>query len=116
MYIDYVKNHEKALNTLKKLNSNKKFQSFVDTTAGEQGKIQDYLILPVQRIPRYRMLLRELLKHTAETHPDFQPLTQALDLVSTVAGQINEAIRERENRDKILKIQDKLGNVNMQLI
>ena len=29
-----------------------------------------YLIMPVQRVPRYIMLLEDLLKHTPEDHSD----------------------------------------------
>lgn len=28
--------------------------------------------MPVQRIPRYKLLLTELLKHTPEDHPDYE--------------------------------------------
>jgi len=31
-----------------------------------------YLIMPIQRIPRYRLLLQELLRNTDCDHPDFE--------------------------------------------
>lgn len=34
--------------------------------------LDSFLIEPVQRIPRYCMLLNELLKNTDELHPDFE--------------------------------------------
>lgn len=40
-----------------------------------------FLVEPVQRIPRYRLLLEELLKCTAETHSDYQNIVEALTLV-----------------------------------
>jgi hypothetical protein len=33
-----------------------------------------FLITPVQRIPRYELLVKEVLKHTPNTHVDFMPL------------------------------------------
>jgi hypothetical protein len=52
--------------------------------------------MPVQRMPRYKMLLADLLKHTAESHPDFQNLKDALSMVSAIAMAINEKIRSSE--------------------
>ena len=37
-----------------------------------------YLILPVQRIPRYNMLLRDLVKETVDSHPDAVPLSEVI--------------------------------------
>jgi RhoGEF domain len=41
---------------------------------------------PVQRVPRYKLLLAELLKHTKETHPDWANITLALEEVGGGAG------------------------------
>jgi hypothetical protein len=49
--------------------------------------------MPVQRIPRYRLLLQELFDHTPHTHPDYQSLKSALDEVSKRADEINERVR-----------------------
>lgn len=37
--------------------------------------------MPVQRIPRYELLLKTLIGYTPEDHVDFQNLTQALVMV-----------------------------------
>lgn len=63
------------------------------------------IVTPMQRIPRYKMLVAELLKNTPEEHDDFKDLTEALVVVDTVAKAINEQIKERENRDRIRKIE-----------
>lgn len=46
--------------------------------------IDSFLILPVQRVPRYRMFLEQLLKYTPADHPDFTPCTEALSEVCRV--------------------------------
>ena len=46
--------------------------------------------MPVQRIPRYVMLLGELLRFTPERHPDRAPLEHALREVKALAQYINE--------------------------
>jgi hypothetical protein len=63
--------------------------------------LQSYLIMPIQRIPRYKMLLSDLLSHTPTTHPDHANLTSAVALVGGVAVHINEAVRAMENRRAI---------------
>jgi hypothetical protein len=40
----------------------------------ENKDIFAYLIMPVQRIPRYQLLLRDLLKHTEKDHNDYESL------------------------------------------
>ena len=49
------------------------------------------LIMPVQRIPRYRLLVQELLGHTSALHVDHMPLTQCLKAVTDTAARINAA-------------------------
>ena len=48
--------------------------------------------MPVQRIPRYRLLLQELFEHTPHSHPDYPCLKMALDEVSKRADEINERV------------------------
>lgn len=60
-------------------------------------RLNDLLIVPVQRIPRYVLLVTDYLKNTPATHPDFVPLTQALKNLSEIAVNVNEAIRKRDN-------------------
>ena len=39
--------------------------------------LENLMIEPVQRLPRYELLLRGILKETAPSHPDFEDLTKA---------------------------------------
>ena len=47
------------------------------------------LITPIQRPPRYKLLLTELLKLTPEDHPDREDLQKALLAVEKVRNRIN---------------------------
>eukprot|EP00808_Paulinella_micropora_P015437 g60253.t1 len=67
------------------------------------------LITPVQRVPRYRLLLTEFQKATEESHADYMGISQALDLVSTVALHINQELHASANRQLFLSIQEELG-------
>eukprot|EP00002_Diphylleia_rotans_P015717 TRINITY_DN3046_c0_g4_i3.p1 TRINITY_DN3046_c0_g4~~TRINITY_DN3046_c0_g4_i3.p1 ORF type:complete len:465 (+),score=82.54 TRINITY_DN3046_c0_g4_i3:80-1474(+) len=67
---------------------------------------RSYLIMPVQRIPRYTLLFQDFLKATPPTHPDYNGIEQAFNAVKDVANRVNEGIREQENRNAILDIQN----------
>lgn len=59
--------------------------------------------MPVQRVPRYKMLLADLLKQTAESHPDYKGLQDALAMISGFATAINEKIRSSETTQALLE-------------
>ena len=69
-----------------------------------------YLIMPVQRIPRYVLLLRELKKNTPDTHPEYEALTVALTKIESIGTHINESKRQVEQMSKLLDIQNRLRN------
>jgi len=115
MYTSYVNNHELACQTLKKLGErgDTKWTSFLADTQVRAPPLASLLITPIQRIPRYRLLIQEILKNTAKDHPDFDQLTEALKLAADVAEHMNENVRARENRDEIRKIEAEFsGNVS----
>lgn len=49
--------------------------------------------MPVQRIPRYVLLLEDLMKHTPADHSDMHHLQIALKTVQEIAITVNEAVR-----------------------
>ena len=59
--------------------------------------------MPIQRIPRYQLLLQELRKVTKKefpNHADLSLLDDAIDKVVESASHINEGIRKEENLAK----------------
>ena len=69
-------------------------KSASSSATGHQGQgfpaLQALLITPVQRIPRYMLLLKSLIKHTESGHPDCQLLAEALCSVQKATARINE--------------------------
>jgi len=55
--------------------------------------VRSFLIQPIQRVPRYRLLLEELIAHTEPGHPDEADLREALTRIREVAAFINEETR-----------------------
>jgi hypothetical protein len=68
-----------------------------------------FQIMPIQRIPRYELLLKELVNNTAATHHDFQNLQRAVTEVHTIANLINEQKKLNENMMKMIQIQNLMG-------
>jgi len=63
-----------------------------------------FLIMPIQRIPRYNMLIAEIIKQTPENHSDLANLKASLSALQDVALEINEAVRESERQARLNKI------------
>ena len=88
---------------------NKAFEQFLlevkKSPRHTQMDLSGYLIQPIQRIPRYVLLLSDLLKFTEPSHPDYPLLEEALAKVQKIAKDINETKREDENMRKIVAIQ-----------
>ena len=66
--------------------------------------------MPVQRIPRYVLLLRELKKNTPPDHPETESLAVALTKIESIGTHINESKRQVEQMSKLLDIQNRLKN------
>eukprot|EP01103_Thecamoeba_quadrilineata_P018793 TRINITY_DN7369_c0_g1_i1.p1 TRINITY_DN7369_c0_g1~~TRINITY_DN7369_c0_g1_i1.p1 ORF type:complete len:704 (+),score=151.50 TRINITY_DN7369_c0_g1_i1:47-2158(+) len=72
-----------------------------------QASLHDVFIMPIQRIPRYSLLLQEMVQHTEQAHPDFEDLSTSLDCVKNVANSLNAHLKQEENRRKIIEIQNR---------
>jgi len=64
--------------------------------------------MPVQRIPRYVLLLTEMVRKTPKDHPDYKDLEAALSKIQEVAETMNASKRDAENIHKIHEIQKEL--------
>ena len=75
--------------------------------------LQNLLIAPVQRIPRYALLLDELLKNTPPSEDDevqqrqHEELKEALEVVRRTATYINDRIHRGQALSKVLEVQEK---------
>jgi len=73
--------------------------------------LEALLIVPIQRVPRYRLLLSELISHTdPKEEEELIVLNAALKQIEGVAHHINEQIREQENMQRMIRIQRALSN------
>ncbi|THU94841.1 hypothetical protein K435DRAFT_667533 [Dendrothele bispora CBS 962.96] len=74
-----------------------------------QLNLEGYLLLPVQRIPRYRLLLEELRRSTPPQYEYMEDsLDRALNEIASLANNMNEGKREAESRHKLVHWQARI--------
>lgn len=111
-YTEYVNNFDKALAMLTRCTkSSPEFALFVrNCEARPECNLHDLpslLITPVQRIPRYTLLLQDLQRHTPSgSRPGL--LEMALKKVKDIANYINEQKRANENELKMAELDSRL--------
>lgn len=116
MYTEYVKNYDNGMHLISTwYQKQPRFAAIMDYVhrLPECGKLQisHHMLTPVQRIPRYELLLKEYLKKLPEDSPDRDDTEKALELVSTAAHHANEAMKKIHKFKKLLEIQELVGGV-----
>jgi len=106
IYSSYVNNYDNAISELNKLKSqNKSFAKFLQNFSNDSRTrrltIESILIMPVQRLPRYILLIKELSKHTWPRHGDYNNLINALQAMESIVSKIN---RQKRLSDSSLKL------------
>uniref|UniRef100_A0A663MWE3 Phosphatidylinositol-3,4,5-trisphosphate dependent Rac exchange factor 2 n=1 Tax=Athene cunicularia TaxID=194338 RepID=A0A663MWE3_ATHCN len=102
IYDEYCSNHEKAQKVLLDLNKIRTVRTFLLNCMLLGGRkntdvpLEGYLVTPIQRICKYPLLLKELLKRTPRKHSDYAALMEALQAMKAVCSNINEAKRQME--------------------
>ena len=117
LYEKYVRGYERAVMRLAECQRSSKtgFDTWLErqhqaaTALGGQA-LESYLIMPVQRILRYKLLLEEIIRHTSLSSVDLADLTTALELVAERAVQCNEATRGQENTASLRRIQSEFND------
>ncbi|EDO48232.1 predicted protein, partial [Nematostella vectensis] len=113
MYTTYINNYDKAANVLQEtMKENPQFAELVlEFQASKKCKglmLNSFMLKPVQRIPSYRLLLIDYLKHLPPESAEYQDIKVALDIVSEVATHINESMKRVDNFEQVLRIQGSL--------
>lgn len=106
IYVDYVNNFEHSVALTDKLKKkNQEFDKFLikaeKIPACRGLTFESFLIMPVQRVPRYVMLLMDLLKNTWKDHPDYNDIEAALKKMKETGDFINESKRNAEGSEKM---------------
>lgn len=123
IYNTYQNNYERAQDVLSRLQLDHSFKEECDRIAKsvqqrtgdtKAASLEGLLIQPVQRIPRYIMLLGELLRKTDESHVDFPALEKSITELEQVMTKLDMEITAHEFREKFLSMGSKIkGATNL---
>ncbi|ORY72932.1 hypothetical protein BCR35DRAFT_333886 [Leucosporidium creatinivorum] len=84
--------------------------------AGRNLGLGGMLLNIVQRVPRYRLLLADLIKLTERDHPDLKDLTKAWETVDSVATHLDSQIHAYTSDLQILDLQRSFTNLDAPLL
>ena len=76
-------------------------------------KLKMHMLKPVQRLPQYKLLLEDYLKHQGENSIDFDDTTEALRIVSDAASAANNCMRTGDQFQKMLRLQSRVGDYEL---
>ncbi|XP_043357467.1 FYVE, RhoGEF and PH domain-containing protein 1 isoform X4 [Dermochelys coriacea] len=114
MYGEYVKNFDRAMELVNIwMERSTHFKLIVHQIQMEEAcgnlTLQQHMLEPVQRIPRYELLLKGYLQRLPPGAPDSRDAEKSLQLIATAAEHSNAAIRKTERMHSLLKVYELLG-------
>ncbi|XP_037547992.1 guanine nucleotide exchange factor VAV2 [Nematolebias whitei] len=111
-YCSHMENAQKTLDELTATREDVKIKVEECTMKVQEGKfkLQDLLVVPMQRVLKYHLLLKELLSHSTD-RPERQQLKEALEAMQDLAMYINEVKRDNETLKKISEFQSSIENL-----
>ncbi|XP_071206615.1 guanine nucleotide exchange factor VAV2-like isoform X12 [Salvelinus alpinus] len=111
-YCSHMENAQKILDELIATREDVKMKVEECTMKVQEGKfkLQDLLVVPMQRVLKYHLLLKELVSHSTD-RPERQQLKEALEAMQDLAMYINEVKRDNETLKKISEFQNSIENL-----
>ncbi|MGH0140181.1 UNVERIFIED_CONTAM: hypothetical protein FKN15_070508, partial [Acipenser sinensis] len=114
MYGEYVKNFDRAMELVNSwMDRSAQFKGIVHEIQKQEVcgnlTLQHHMLEPVQRIPRYELLLTDYLNKLPPDASDSKDAQKSLELIATAAEHSNTAIRKMERMHKLLKVYELLG-------
>ncbi|XP_055794142.1 FYVE, RhoGEF and PH domain-containing protein 4-like [Salvelinus fontinalis] len=114
MYAEYVMSFDHAMELLRVWTERSApFRNVIQDIQSQEVcgslTLQHHMLEPVQRLPRYEMLLRDYLKRLPDDDSDHSHAEKSLQVISMAATHSNSAIRQSENLKKLLEIFEMLG-------
>ena len=114
LYTQYINNYDDVIATVRECRKeNPALDKFLKECKKSKPEcrgmdINSFLILPVQRIPRYQLLLRELIKNTPTSYEDYALLEASYNEIVKVANHLNSMKRKKEALMTTLTVQKRI--------
>lgn len=110
VYSDYCRYYSKMNETVQELKPPHPFSAFYKLQMAKAPEefsrfdITYFLITPIQRLPRYRLLLTDLLKHLRPRDVDYADVKKSLEEVERVTAFVNNQTAEQVNKEQLLQL------------
>jgi len=113
LYMQYINNFDRSVQTLAECMKRPAFVAQLEVlykNTEDQGALDlgAYLIAPVQRLPRYELLLTALQRFTPEEFADYATLGTAIGKIKSINDQVNEDKRRAEVRAYVVQLKQRL--------
>ncbi|KAL8168417.1 UNVERIFIED_CONTAM: FYVE, RhoGEF and PH domain-containing protein 2 [Gekko kuhli] len=114
MYSEYVKNFDKAVELITTWSEKSlPFQELISNIQRQEISanltLQHHMLEPVQRIPRYELLLKDYIRKLPPESLDREDAQKALEMIFTAAKHSNAAIAEMERLQNLWEVYHRLG-------
>uniref|UniRef100_A0A670YWT3 FYVE, RhoGEF and PH domain containing 2 n=1 Tax=Pseudonaja textilis TaxID=8673 RepID=A0A670YWT3_PSETE len=114
MYSEYVKNFDKAMRLItvwseKSLPFQELISNIQKWEVSANLTLQHHMLEPIQRIPRYELLLKDYIQKLPLESPDKEDAQKALEMIFTAAKHSNAAIAEMERLQNLWEVYHRLG-------
>ncbi|XP_034655759.1 uncharacterized protein LOC117893295 [Drosophila subobscura] len=89
------------------------FRKFLEQTESRpevQRKLNSLMIVPIQRVPRYKLLLEQVLLYTSPADADYKLLKESVKEIDATAAHINACVEEQEVTQYLIHLQNSLVN------
>ncbi|XP_053678688.1 putative protein tag-52 [Anopheles nili] len=120
LYSVYAFDYRNSLCTLQSLtDKNPTLKRYIANTESRpevSTKLISLLITPIQRIPRYKLLLQQVLLYTSPSDGAYKTLQESIRLVEQSVSHINAVVEDYENTQRLITVQNALTNKSLKLV
>ncbi|VDD95136.1 unnamed protein product [Enterobius vermicularis] len=105
-YIAFVDNFKYAKQSIAQARLKPAFDKYYMRCCREHHNkldLDSFIIAPIQRVPRYELIIKQILKHTSVEHPDYENLVIAQKHIHELAAKINKQKEESEEMEQRLR-------------
>lgn len=120
VYCNEFEEHNLLLQKIKNDTENLDFKQFTNwlktienTPTLKNMDLISFIVMPVQRLPKYILLFKDLLKHTEESHPDYNDLQKCLKKFIEINEENNKGMQTYLKNMKLFELQSTFGNKDL---
>ncbi|KAI6037316.1 Dbl homology domain-containing protein, partial [Pisolithus microcarpus] len=110
VYLDYCVNQANAGKVMQSLRDanpelSAQLQCLREDSSARNPDLSSYLLVPMQRLTRYPLLIRQILQYT---HAERESIANSLACAERILEEVNETIRDREGRERLGEVSEEL--------